>query len=222
MRLSKFLHSCVLLEGNGSSILFDPGKFSFIEGLVLPGSFRNLSAILLTHGHPDHLDIDALSAIIAANPAATIYGNGETLADLGKSHIKAILFETGSRQVGGLNVQAIPAEHAPILGSPAPQNTAFLVDNLLLNPGDSFAPALDAFRGTPALLLPVMAPWEKELEMMAFAERMKPQIVVPVHDGHAKSFFLHQRYATFKQEFERRGIRFAELYEPGAGMDLPA
>ena len=65
-----------------------------------------------------------------------------------------------------------------------------------------------------------MAPWEKEPEMMAFAERMRPRIVIPVHDGQAKDFFLHLRYAAFKEEFEKRAIDFAELSKPGDSITI--
>lgn len=220
MRVSKFIHSCVLVEKAGSSILFDPGKFSFVEGLVRPDQFHDVTAVILTHGHPDHLDTDALAAIMANNPGATVYGNGETVGGLAAKKIAATVFESGSREAGAFRVRAAAAEHAPILGSKPPQNTAYLVDDVLLNTGDSFATTLDEFAGTKALLLPVMAPWEKEPEMMAFAERMKPGQVLPVHDGQAKDFFLHQRYATFQEEFTKRGIGFAELYKPGDGVEV--
>jgi L-ascorbate metabolism protein UlaG (beta-lactamase superfamily) len=220
MRVSLFIHSCVLVEEAGSSILFDPGKFSFIEKLVRPEDFQGLTAVILTHGHPDHLDTDTLTVILAGNPGATVYANQETVAALAEKKIDATVFESGSRDVGAFRVRAAAAEHAPILGSKPPQNTAYLVDEVLLNPGDSFAETLDEFVGTKALLLPVMAPWEKEPEMMAFAERMKPRQVVPLHDGQAKDFFLHQRYATFQEEFTRRGIAFAELYKPGDSVEV--
>ncbi len=220
MRISKFIHSCVLVEKNGSSILFDPGKFSFIEGLVRPDQFHNVTAVILTHGHPDHLDADALRAILSGNPGAVVYGNGETVGELAAKGIEATSFESGSKEIGPFRVRAAAAEHAPILGSKPPENTAYVVDDVLLNPGDSFAPTLDEFAGKKALLLPVMAPWEKEPEMMAFAERMRPGLVVPVHDGQAKDFFLRQRYGTFKEEFAKRGMGFAELYKPGDGVEV--
>lgn len=220
MRVSKFIHSCVLVEKADSSILFDPGKFSFIEKLVRPDQFHNLTAVILTHSHPDHLDTDALAAILANNPSATVYGNAETVGGLAAKKTEATLFENGSKKVGAFHVRAAAAEHAQILGSKPPQNTAYINDEVLLNAGDSFAATLDEFAGTKALLLPVMAPWEKEPEMMAFAERMRPRQVIPVHDGQAKDFFLHQRYATFQQEFTKRGIGFAELYKPGDSVEV--
>ena len=220
MRVSKFIHSCVLVQKDDSAILFDPGKFSFIEKQVRPQDFHGLNAIILTHGHPDHVDSDALSEIFSANPTAIVYGNQETAAGLRLVGIEVTPFETGTRQMGAFAVEAIAAEHAPIIGPAPPRNTAYLLDKTLLNPGDSFSESLEAYAGTPALLLPVMAPWEKEPEMMAFAERMKPRIVIPVHDGQAKDFFLHLRYAAFKEEFEKRAIDFAELSKPGDSITI--
>ena len=220
MRITKFLHSCILIETASAGVLFDPGKFSFVEGLVKPEQFRDLTAILLTHFHPDHVEPGALQQILEQNPHAQLLTNTQAARELASYSISsAIIFEDGERSIktsgSDLHLRAIPAQHAPILGSEPPQNTAYVLDDTLLNPGDSFAPALDACIGTPVLLLPVMAPWEKELEMFDFAKRMKPQAVIPVHDGQAKPFFLDQRYATFDQQFQKIGITFANLKQPG-------
>ena len=114
MRVSKFIHSCVLVQKDDSAILFDPGKFSFIEKQVRPQDFHGLNAIILTHGHPDHVDSDALSEIFSANPTAIVYGNQETAAGLRLMGIEVTPFETGTRQMGAFAVEAIAAEHAPI------------------------------------------------------------------------------------------------------------
>lgn len=34
MHITKYIHSCLLPEHKGEQLLFDPGKFSFIDGLV--------------------------------------------------------------------------------------------------------------------------------------------------------------------------------------------
>ena len=219
MRITKFIHSCVLIEKDKSRLLFDPGKFSFVEGLVKPEQFEGLTAIVLTHGHPDHVDASALKIILKRNPEAKLLANDQTLLELRTEgvidNIQSSLCVEGERHVGGFHITAVPARHAPILGSEAPQNTAFLIDRTVLNPGDSFADTLDAHAGTPVLLLPVMAPWEKELEMFAFAQRMRPHAVIPVHDGQAKPFFIGQRYKTFDEQFTRHNITFANLTHPG-------
>jgi L-ascorbate metabolism protein UlaG (beta-lactamase superfamily) len=221
MRISKFIHSCILIEEGSSRILFDPGEFCFVEDLVEPNQFQNLTAILLSHGHPDHLDVNALRKILSANPQAELLSNTPTVAELASSGIRASLFEEGERTVGDFRIIAAPALHAPILGCEPPINTAFLIDGMILNPGDSFSAALDCFAGTPVLLLPIMAPWENELEMWAFAQRMRPQVVVPIHDGQAKPFFIDHRYEFLSEEFEKAGIHFINLKKPGDSFDWP-
>ena len=220
MRLTKFVHSCVLVTETGGSLLFDPGKFSFVEGRVRPEQFTGLTAIVLTHNHPDHLALDALATIVAANPHAEILGNAESVATLAAQNIAATVLEDGSRTVGPFFLEAMPASHALILGSDPPSNTAFRVNRTLLNPGDSFSPVLDRFAGTPALMLPVMAPWMRELEAADFGLRMRPAHILPVHDGQSRDFFLKLRYATFGEHFAQHNIQFAQLIDPGASVDV--
>lgn len=37
MRVSKYIHSCLLIESDGDRLLIDPGKFSFSDGRVTLG-----------------------------------------------------------------------------------------------------------------------------------------------------------------------------------------
>ena len=64
MRIAKYIHSCLLFEHNGEQLLFDPGKFSFVEGRVTPEAFANVSTIVITHDLPDHLDVAAVRQIV--------------------------------------------------------------------------------------------------------------------------------------------------------------
>ncbi len=218
MKISKFLHSCLSVEKDGFKLLFDPGKFSFVEGLVRPEDFRDLSAILLTHGHPDHLDVPSLKIIVANNPKAVLLTNSSTATKLAAAEVSAKVHEEGDSSVDGFSITAILAKHAPILGGEAPQNTAYMIDGVLLNPGDSFGAELHRYAGVDVLIVPVMAPWANELQMMAFVEAMRPRVVVPVHDGQAKTFFIAQRYETFRSELRKRGIHFADLQSIGDSL----
>ncbi len=112
------------------------------------------------------------------------------------------------------------AQHAPILNAVLPQNIAYVVNNTLLHPGDSFASSLDAWKGIPVLALPIMAPWMTELEVAEFARRMSPQKIIPVHDGYAKDFFLQQRYENYQKYFSPLGIDFQWLDKPGDSIEV--
>ena len=81
MQLTHFGHSCLLAEFNDSApaVLFDPGNFSHgFEGIT------GLSAILITHQHPDHVDAERLPALLEANPDAALYADPQTAAQLGE------------------------------------------------------------------------------------------------------------------------------------------
>jgi L-ascorbate metabolism protein UlaG (beta-lactamase superfamily) len=222
MRISKYIHSCLLIEKGGDRILFDPGKFSFVEGLVKPEQFEGLTAVVLTHQHPDHVDHESLKKILEKNPSALVITNSEIRSRLDAEGVSAELLEEGARAVGGFRLRALAAEHAKLLDSEAPQNTAYVVDDALLHPGDSFDRSLDEFKGIPALALPLMAPWTTELSVGEFARRIAPRRVIPIHDGYAKEFFLKQRYENFQKYFSKHGIEFLRMEKPGDAVEIEA
>src|SRR4051812_33056523 len=112
MRITKYIHACLLVEEGSDRILFDPGKFSLIEGLVKPDVFRDLSAVILTHQHPDHVDDDALATIMDNNPGAVLLTNTDLQTRLAEKKISAEMFESGRRSVGHFSFEAVEAKHA--------------------------------------------------------------------------------------------------------------
>lgn len=208
MRVSKYIHSCLLVEKGEDKLLFDPGRFSFVEGFVTPQQFQNLAAIILTHQHPDHIDDNALQTILRNNPSAIVLTNTQIQTRLASNGIVAERFEMGRHTVRSFTITAFDAPHAPILDSRPPQNTAYLIDDIFLHPGDSLADCLFAKKNILLLALPIMAPWTTELDVAEFADRMSPQRSIPIHDGYAKEFFLQQRYENFEEHFTRLGICF--------------
>ena len=147
MKAVKFLHSCFLLEKGNDRILFDPGKFSFVEGGAQPSDFTNINAIINTHSHPDHMDDEAIKVIMENNPGSVLYGNGGIAAGLQPKGLRVELFEEGTKKIGEFKVDAYEARHEKIVAAKIPQNTAYVVDHTLLNPGDSYAYCLDALKG---------------------------------------------------------------------------
>lgn len=219
MHIAKYLHSCLLIENGDNKILFDPGKFSFTEGLVKPENFHGLSAVIITHQHPDHIDDDSLRKILDSNPSAIVITNTEVHVRLAKQGISAEVLEDGAHKIGNITIKAIAAEHAKLLNAEIPQNIAYVVNEILLHPGDSFDHNLDIYKGIPILALPIMAPWTKELEVAEFARRMAPQQIIPIHDGYAKDFFLEQRHENFQKYFLKLGIKFVRMNKPGDSLE---
>lgn len=217
MRIRKYIHSCLLVESNDTRILFDPGKFSFLDGSVKPEQFRDLSAIVITHQHADHMDDQALKTITENNPAAVLLANAGIRDQL--ASLKVEVFESGTRAVGGCTLKAIPAAHAALLNATPPPNTAYVLDDRLLHPGDSFDGALDVCNGIEMLALPVTAPWTTELGVAAFATRLRPKTVLPIHDGYAKDFFVASRYDNYGKYFASEGIEFVAMAGVGATFE---
>jgi L-ascorbate metabolism protein UlaG (beta-lactamase superfamily) len=46
MKISKYIHSCLLFDWSGHNLLFDPGNFTFAEGLVTAETFAGVNSIM--------------------------------------------------------------------------------------------------------------------------------------------------------------------------------
>lgn len=219
MRISKYIHSCLLVEEGEEKILFDPGTFSFIERRVSLETFKDVTTVILTHQHPDHVDMNALKSILAESGASVIT-NSEGKAALAKENIEVRVVEEGSYSTKNFTIRALSAQHEKILSPSLPQNTAYILNDVFLNPGDSFASLLSPLKGIQVLALPVSAPWTTEIGVAEFAQMIAPQMVIPVHDGYVKDFFLKQRYANYIQNFSPLGIAFQSMGQPGDSVDV--
>ncbi len=219
MRVYKYIHSCLVVEQGDEKILFDPGIFSFIEGAVQPETFKDISTIILTHQHPDHVDMNALKQIVALSNASVIT-NSEGKTALAKEGIEASALDEGSQQTKNFTIRALSSDHAAILSPTLPQNTAYILNDTFLNPGDSFASFLNPLKGIKVLALPVVAPWLTELMVAEFAERISPQMVIPVHDGYVKDFFIKQRYDNYDSYLSKKGMKFHHMSKSGDAVDI--
>ncbi len=179
MRLTHFGHSCLLADFVDTTVLFDPGNFSHgFEGIT------GLSAILITHQHPDHVDVERLPALIDANPEAALYADPQTAAQLGppwRPVHAGDVFELGS-----LRVRGVGGQHAVIHPEiPMIDNISYLVGDAghparLMHPGDAlFVP------GEPVdvLAAPAAAPWMKISEAVDYLRAVAPRAAVPIHQG---------------------------------------
>lgn len=214
MRIEKFVHSCLRLSLDGQRLLFDPGKFSFVDGRVDPRDLSDVDFILFTHGHPDHLDCEALRTIVG-DGAPRIFGGEKVAAMLRSQGFTVSEVAEEGLDLGAFTVRALPVRHEPILAEEIPTVLAFLVNDRFLNPGDSFDERLHRYSGIEGLALPVMAPFLTEIGAFDFAKAMHPRHVIPVHDGYARDWFLTQRYDTYEPYFDKAGMTFHRLEHAG-------
>jgi len=218
MKITKYIHSFVMVEEGKDKVLVDPGPFSFIEDAVRAESFDGVKAIFITHKHADHYDPHAIKKILKNNPKALIFGNKETVEVLDEAGIGAEIFEKGDKEIGELRVTAFFAVHEP-LPDAVPANTAFLFNNDFLHPGDSFGSVIFDYTAK-AIALPVFGPWMAVTEALDFVLEYKPKQVMPVHDGYVKDYFLERQYQNWERWLKDEGIKFNPCIDAGDSFKI--
>jgi L-ascorbate metabolism protein UlaG (beta-lactamase superfamily) len=177
MRLTKFAHACVRLEHEGQVVVLDPGGWTEREAV------DGATAVLLTHEHADHLDVENLAATDA--PIFTIEAVRRRIAEADGGVAERVqVVSPGQVFDVGLPVTAVGELHAVIHEDlPRIDNTGFVVDvgtTRVYHPGDSFTPAGGE---VDLLLLPVHAPWSKVSEVVDFGRAVGAGRSVAVHDA---------------------------------------
>jgi L-ascorbate metabolism protein UlaG (beta-lactamase superfamily) len=179
VRVTKFTHSCLRLAGDGVLVV-DPGGFS--ERSALDGA----DAVLITHEHPDHLDLAALTDAVQRQPQLKVYAHPEVLPKLDAIRDVVTTVEPGHEfTAAGFTVRAYGGQHAVIHPDlPRIANLALLISDgatNLYHPGDSYVVP----DGAPVqtLFVPLNAPWAKVSETLDFVRAVRPERAFALHDG---------------------------------------
>lgn len=191
MRIVHFGHSCVLLETAAERILLDPGTFS--TGFEAE---RELSAVLITHQHFDHLDVERLPGLLKANPDAKLIVDPGSAEAIEKLHLEFEVAKPGDAfEFGGTSVSVVGGEHAVIHADiPVIPNIGYLVDHgAFYHPGDSF---FVPEQKVDVLGLPTGAPWLKAGEAVDFLRAVAPRRSVPIHEAVLANPAMH--YGLFQ------------------------
>jgi L-ascorbate metabolism protein UlaG (beta-lactamase superfamily) len=182
MKLTKFTHACVRLEKDGRVLVFDPGTFSE-TGQALAGA----DAVLITHEHGDHVDVDAVAAALQANTALELFAPEAVAGTLrGKAPDAGSRIHTAAVgeefEAAGFSVRTFGGQHALIHPQiPVVANIGYLVDGNVYHPGDSFV--IPDGVDVQTLLVPIHAPWNKVGEVVDFVIGVRAPRAFPVHDG---------------------------------------
>lgn len=181
MRITHLGHACLLVEIADARILIDPGTFS-----PQAHDQRHLDAVLVTHQHPDHLDVERLPGLLETNAGVQLVTDPETAHQLQDKGIDAHPLRAGDEvAVRTATVSGVGEMHALIHDDiPRIHNTGMRVtaqgEPTFFHPGD----ALDADPGeVDVLAFPLNAPWARSRDMTGFLRRLAAPHAIPVHDA---------------------------------------
>lgn len=210
MKLTKFTHACVRLERDGRVLVLDPGTFSE-SAEALDGAH----AVLITHEHPDHIDVAAVASALEGNAELQLFApegvaqNLRTEAPGAASRVHAVKPGT-SFDAAGFAIRSFGGQHALIHPHvPVVANIGYLVDENVYHPGDSFI--IPDGIGVRTLLVPVHAPWNKVSEVVDFVIGVRAPRAYPIHDGLLNGTGLDLVEGHVKRLGAKYGTEFAHL-----------
>lgn len=179
MLLTKFSHSCVRITDGDRAVVIDPGVFSEVE-TALDG----VDSVLITHEHPDHVDVSRLAAAASANPSLQVWAPPALVEQLSAvESLAGRVTRVGPGETfaaGGFGIRTYGGQHALIHSSiPVISNVCYLVDDVVYHPGDSYVvPTVPV----EVALIPLHAPWAKLAEAMDFTVSVRAPRSLGIHD----------------------------------------
>ncbi|HTE22180.1 MAG TPA: MBL fold metallo-hydrolase [Candidatus Limnocylindria bacterium] len=201
MKLTKFVHSCLLAETADQTVLFDPGEFSWESGLFDIAKLGKLDAVVITHEHPDHFNEEFVKAIAKSFPEACFIAPPSVVAVLQKMGIpNAFCESTDSIRVFSTKRHASMEPLAP----PPPENIAVHFAGQLTVGGDRH----DLEESMEILALPITAPWGSVREGAEMVMRLKPKYVIPIHDWPWNTSARQDEYDRSSSVYKQHGITF--------------
>lgn len=168
-------HACLLVETGAARLLLDPGNLTpALDGL------GRIDAVLVTHGHPDHVDADQIKRLTVGS-TLPLYGPPDLADQVRDLDVAFTAVEVGSFDVAGVEVVATQSLHETLYpGFPLPVNLGYEIAGRVFAPGDALSAPSQQIE---VLLAPLAGPWMKVSQGIDFARAVAPSVVVPIHDA---------------------------------------
>lgn len=212
MKLTKYEHSCMVLEDKDQQLIIDPGTFS----PSLP-ELTKVVGVVVTHQHPDHLSADNLASILQANPEVSLYAPQDVLDELDSLEAKKVVADLKDPlKIGSFWVEFVGGKHAPIYQKSPCENVGVIVNETFYYPGDSLDRPSE---NITTLAVPASAPWLKVSEAMDFIAKIKPTVVFPAHDMLLSEIGKSVHYRWLQQAAEATNAQWRVL-QVGQSLDI--
>lgn len=182
----------VTIIGHGTLMLSFGGKVIHIDPWTRQADYTKLpkaDIILVTHEHPDHLDLAAIKAITKASTQVVV---NRTSGDKVAGSMPMANGEV--RTLQGIRIEAVPAYNIVHMRSPGqPYHPKGVGNGYILTFGDKKVyvagdtentPEMKSLKDIECAFLPMNLPYTMTPEMVADAARaIKPKILYPYHYG---------------------------------------
>lgn len=194
----------------------DPGNYSWNSGIVTDEYCKNLSAVVITHEHPDHLDKDFVAKIKELSPNAIWYG---------PAGVAEILKEWGincQQTSDDQDIRFVASEHANLAPwfDSQPSHSSYLLFGKALVSGDCHT--LDDGHNAEYFAAAINGgPWGAVRGFTEMIQNMKnpPKTVLPLHDWHWNEDARAGIYQRLPEVLESFGVKFVPL-ENGKNAEL--
>ncbi|HET8991770.1 MAG TPA: MBL fold metallo-hydrolase [Candidatus Saccharimonadales bacterium] len=205
MKITKYVHSCLLVETDDRVAIFDPGAMSYPVFDI--SKLTRLDDIFITHNHGDHYLLPFIKELLEKFPNTRITTTREVVDELKKEGIEA-----SADEPEGVKFFDSPHESvAPLF--PQPEEVGIHYLNKLSHPGDSHS-----FKESKEILaLPITAPWGSSIKALNLALELKPKHVIPIHDWHWSDEARKQMYDSYESVLGKSGIK---MHKPQTGTAI--
>jgi len=205
MKITRLVHSCLLVEDSRANVLIDPGEPSYNDPTVQANTLPLIDYILITHAHEDHCSPNFINQVLKQSPAAKVFGNSEVV-ELLKEHGITV----NQTMPDGFEMTNLKhAKHWRDL--PQIDNAVFTLWGELTHFGDNRE--LNNVNFADIVAFPITAPWGSLADAIdrLIEPENPPKKVIPIHDWHLSANGQKWYYQRAKEVLDNFGIELLQI-----------